>query len=518
MPEKLDNHLETYKIEKELEQDDLTIAYLAHRKSNNEPVLIKVVGPQFTFDRYFVRRFKDAAARGEHLDHPNIIKTYEVGEREDLLYVAREWVEAQTLAEYLEAEGPLSLAKTALFVKQIAAALDYAHSKAIRHGDLSDINVLLNGDTVWVTDFGLMQSMEGTSLIKKGFAIGNPIYLSPERVRGESSSRTADLYALGILSYQMLTGRTPFLGEPASVLHAHAYEQPDPPHTINPNVSPAVSEVILRMLSKGLELRHSTGAEFARALQVAIDNGPAARPASKPTPVTSVVEPVSKTTPIWHRFAFWAFIITPLVGCALAGGFWLIDRWVILSAVPTPTKVVSLEDIPTVIPTYRVNVDTLKPGEGTQFPVVISTSTAATPTPLFTPTNTPAPTVTPLPAPGEAVVVEDSPFKNLVLARDITDNFEPVQVSNRFPPTEDPIYLFFDYEEIEPGASWGLVWKWDEIVLEENKEVWPTDYSSIGTAWVYYSPPLGFQPGPYSISLNVEGDTVATIDFVIEPQ
>ncbi|RME46930.1 MAG: serine/threonine protein kinase, partial [Caldilineae bacterium] len=265
-------------MEAEVGRDDLTIAYRARRASDGTPVLLKVVAPQFTFDAWFVRRFKDAVRRNIYLEHPHIIRTLEVGERDELLYMVQEWLDAEPLADYLSRNAPLPVTEVIALVKQIAAALDYAHSKAIRHGDLTGDNIFIRDGQVWLSDFGLTQTTEGTSLAKKGFAVGNPAYLAPERVRGESPSRPADLYALGVLTYQMLTGQLPFDGEPAAVLHAQVYEQPAPPHTLRPALRPAISDVVLRMLSKGLELRHTTGAEFARALQVAAEGSAPVRP------------------------------------------------------------------------------------------------------------------------------------------------------------------------------------------------------------------------------------------------
>ncbi len=502
MPNTLKDHLEKYEIESELGRDDLTIAYRARRKSDDMPVVVKVVAPQFTFDAYFVRRFKDAVARQIELDHPNIVKTFEVGERQDLLYVVRELVDAEALADYLATNGPLSMSETVALVQQIASALDYGHSKAMRHGNLSDANIFVKDGHVWVTDFGLIQTMEDTSLVKKGFSVGDPVYLSPERVRGDGPSRSADLYALGILTYQMLSGRPPFTGDAAAVLHAQAYEQPEAPHLLNRAVRPAVSEVVLRMLSKGLELRHSTGAEFAHALQVAAEGSASLRPVTRPMPPLELAK-----SSFNKSFVIWLFVLTPLLGLALAAGFWFISQLVFAprpAAVPTPApSPIALQSaftppVPTFAPPTFTPAPTLAPD---------------TPTPL-PPTATPAPI---LAAPGEAVIADNSPFSNLILAANKTADNKPEQPGNVFSPTKAPIYLFFDYAAIKPGTSWGMVWQWDELVLEESEDVWPKDYGAYGSAWVFFSPPAGFQPGPYSVALKVEGTPVATIDFLVQP-
>jgi hypothetical protein len=139
-----------------------------------------------------------------------------------------------------------------------------------------------------------------------------------------------------------------------------------------------------------------------------------------------------------------------------------------------------------------------------------------TPSPAPLPTNTLAATATPLPRPSEPLVTNASPFSNLILAADITPNSQPVSVTNIFQPRAEPIYLFFDYNAIQEGTAWRQVWRWDDVILQENNDVWPAEYGSAGTAWIYFAPALGFNPGPYSVNLEVEGQTVASVEFVIQ--
>lgn len=505
MPQSFNNDIETYRIETELGRDDLTISYRAGRKSDNYPVTIKVVAPQFVFDSYFVLRFKDAATRNIELDHPNIVKTYEVGERGgEILYVVTELLEAVSLADYLKTQGTLPVTEVIAITRQIASALDYAHSKGVYHGDLSDANIFIKDGHIQILDFGFTRAVEGTTLAKKGFAVGNPVYLSPERIRGESASRTGDLYAMGVLCYQMLTGKPPVSGDTTSVMHAQVYEQPVAPHLLNAAVRPGVSNVVLRMLSKGVELRHNTGAEFVGALQVAAEGSAPISPMIR-TDNTSKMEPVkrppAKPAPSTasRNWALWIFLLTPILGAALAFGFWAINQaGAVLSAGETSASVAV---IPTVVPTFKVD----------------SLPTPLPPTPTVSPptaTAMPSPTSLAL-QPGRIFVAEGSPFSNLVLAHNITSDYRPERPDNVFPPTEDPIYLFFDYTAMPPNARWGLEWKWDDQVLEESQEVWPTDYGDVGSAWVYFSPPFGFKPGPHTVSIKLDGEVVATAEFAV---
>jgi hypothetical protein len=120
--------------------------------------------------------------------------------------------------------------------------------------------------------------------------------------------------------------------------------------------------------------------------------------------------------------------------------------------------------------------------------------------------------------PGGPIVAVNSPFTNLILAQNITADFRPVGQTNVFNPTEEPIYLFFDYNALQPGTSWQQTWKWDDVILQQAQDIWPEKYGAVGTAWIYFSPANGFNPGPYSVVLEVEGEVVASIDFIVQTE
>lgn len=515
--------LEDYEIESHVGQDELTLIFKAKRKSDRLPVLIRVVAPQFTFDTYFIRRFSDAAKRNMKLEHPNILKIFEVGQVESHPYFISEWTTGLSLDNYLAANGPISVNEMVNLCKQLASVLDYAHTKAIIHGDLNGASVFIDDGIIKVADFGLSHAMSGTSLAKKGFAIGHPLYLSPERVKGESPSRTADLYAFGVISYLMLTGEPPFKGEATAILHQQIYEQPLAPHNLKRNIRPAVSEAVLRMLSKGLELRHNTGAEFARALQMAAEGS---SPIKRVTEDTVTVRQVKEknTAWSWNRFAFIAFIVTPLLGLALALGFWGVSNWFSNSQLNPQQANLPPTAVFTPIPTFSLNET-----EAIPTPTFLAQAEAVTPTPdEAAPIALITPDAPPTEAPGTGgsqqifappappAISDNSPFSALKLAGAITDNYQPEAITNTFDTTTDPIYLFFDYDNMEIGQSWSQIWRWDDIVLERSDNIWPAEYGASGTAWVFYSPSLGFNPGPYSVVLEVEGQVVASANFVVQ--
>ncbi len=515
---------ENYILENQIGRGDLTTVYQAHRKSDNALVAIKIVAPQFMFDERFVRRFKDMARQATRLEHPNIVRTYEANQEGEALYVVREFIEARTLAEALADEGPFSPQRMLVIARQIASALDFAHQKSIMHGDLSANRVYIGqNDRVTVADFGQTQAMAGTSLVKQGYAVGSPEILAPERVHGQGPSRQSDLYSLGILCYQMLNNEPPFTGEPAAVLHAQGYEQPRPLHVANPGISVPLSEAIGRILSKGLELRYNTGSEFTRALTVASEGSAPVRVSSAAG--SQIDTGAGPERSLLQRPWLWALIVIPIIGILLAAGFLAVSAWVALQ--PEATS-----ELPEVAlqPTSAAAGFSPTPAKAeTQAPVVVIEPTAtattipaalpsSTPSPTVIPsTATPTPTLMPLPTPGPPTVSDGSPFTSLKVAHGITAESQPEKVGTSFAPGTPPIYLFFDYANIDPDTAWTHRWRWGDTEIGTYEDVWPDNYYETGTAWVFFSPASGFQPGPYQVTLEVQGQTVATATFVIEP-
>jgi len=520
----VDIELENYVFEREIGREDLTVVHQGRRKTDDAPVAIRIIEPQFTFDEHFVRRFKDICRQTIKLEHPNIVRTYEVNQEGAILYIVGEFIKARSLSEILETEGPFSPQRMLTVARQIAAALDYAHQRSIMHGDLSTRRVYLDEeDRVIVADFGQAQAMVGTSLAKQGYAVGTPEILAPERVRGQGASRQSDLYSLGILCYQMLIGMPPFMGEPAAVLHAQAYEQPQPLHIINPGISLALSEAVGRMLSKGLELRYSTGSEFTRALTVAIEGtAPVRRVATGR--MAELDLNLRKSQRIWQRPWFWMLLSIPIVGLLFIAGFLAVSIWMVFQPLDEPEPVNTVPTQAIVQPAPVIATPSPMPAAQTDqsAAVVLVQPTAVDPgaetalaSPIIPATPTITPTPLPIPTPGPPVIVDGSPFNNLVLAHAISEDGEPEKVGLYFAPNSDPIYLFFDYGNLEAGSTWAHRWTWGDVELGVYEDVWPDSYFETGTAWVYYRPIGGFQPGPYKVTLEVDGQVAATATFVV---
>ncbi|MCL4303820.1 MAG: protein kinase [Anaerolineae bacterium] len=510
----LEIQLQDYILEEEIGRGDLAIVYRARRRFDGAEVAVKMLAYQFTFDEFFGRRFKELAKQTAKLEHPNIVRTYEAKQQGSVLYVVRELIDARPLAEVLAEEGPFSPQRMLIIARQVASALDYAHQKSITHGDLSAYRVYLDAnDHATVADFGQTQAMVGTSLVKQGFAVGCPETMAPERVHGQGPTRQSDLYALGILCYQMLTDKPPFTGTPAAVLHAQAYEQPRPLHLVNSSIPLPLSEAIGRMLAKGLELRYNTGAEFVRALSVAIEGtAPVRAPAAAAAQIKEAG--LQSTLPFWKRPLVWFLAGIPVIALLLVLGFWVVSlsNSFLPAAVNTPAPAASSQATVTLASQPELEEEPL-----VNAPLVAQVTNTPTPTAEFTPTPANTPTLIPLPTPGAPTIAEDSPFTDLRLAQGISAENQPEKIGTSFRPGTQPVYLFFDYDDIKPGTTWAHRWTWADTELDAYQDVWSSGYNSSGTAWVYYNPTGGYQPGPYKVTLEVNGRTVATATFVIQP-
>lgn len=384
----IDLQLEHYVLVEELSQDDILTVYRGQRKSDQSPVIIKIVSPLFVSDEFLVRRFKLVAQQTTRLEHPNIVRTYEVEQEGSRLFLVQDFVRAPTLAQVLHTEGSFSPQRMQYIARQIASALDYAHQKFVTHGNLSASKVFLGpDDRVWVTDFG--QVLFGVNILKQGYSMSDPETLAPERVHGQGPSRQSDLYALGILCYQMLAGKPPFTGAASAILHAQAYQQPRPLYRLNPGISVAVSEVVGRMLSKGLELRYNTGAEFARALAVACT-----LPKNFPTHgFEQRNQPSSRFSTRWLESILSAAVVIFLLA---AGLVWTGYQWGINQQASSNKVVATPRSSPTSVnPPGAEVLPTLSREESNNFLSLVVTPTPALPRTKLSDTL-PSPTYTPI--------------------------------------------------------------------------------------------------------------------------
>jgi eukaryotic-like serine/threonine-protein kinase len=230
-------------------------------------VAIKVLAPPFDRDRSFVERFRREARAAAGLSHPNIVAVFDSGSDDGTHFIVTELVEGETLGDRLRRDGPMPLAEATAVAVDIARALAAAHERGLIHRDIKPGNVMLLPDgRVKVVDFGIARAAGSDTLTNTGVVLGSTAYLSPEQAGGQPVDERADIYALGCVLYEMLTGQVPFSADtPIATIYRHVNEDAPPPSTIAP-VQPELEDVVMRCLEKDPKRRFASAAELEAAL------------------------------------------------------------------------------------------------------------------------------------------------------------------------------------------------------------------------------------------------------------
>lgn len=261
-----------YEIIERIGSGGMALVYKAHDVLLNRKVAVKILRQQFGHDEEFVRRFRREAQSAASLSHPNVVSIYDVGEEEDTHYIVMEYVEGSNLNDLIKERAPLQAEEAVRIAVQICDALEHAHQNQIIHRDIKPHNILIgrNG-RVKVTDFGIARAVTSSTITQTGSVVGSVHYFSPEHAKGISTGEKSDLYSLGIVLYQMLTGRLPFLGEsPISVALKHLQDDFEEPRQVNPHIPQSVENIILRSMRKNSSERYDSASEMLEDLETCL--------------------------------------------------------------------------------------------------------------------------------------------------------------------------------------------------------------------------------------------------------
>jgi serine/threonine-protein kinase len=282
-----------YLLERELGRGGMATVHLARDAELDRPVAVKVLAGHLSGDEGFRERFAREARMAAGLSHPNVVQVFDAGEDDGRLFIVMEYVPGVTLADELRRAGKLAPAAAVDLALQTCAGLEHAHDGGLVHRDVKPGNLLLREDgALKITDFGIARAVEATQLTQVGSVLGTAAYLSPEQAAGEPVTAAADIYGLGVVLYELLTGRTPFLFESLTDLVAnHREATVTPVRELEPAVPEALEAAVMKCLARNPDYRPASAASLARELAAA-----SPEPPTVPLPPTSGVRATEVAT------------------------------------------------------------------------------------------------------------------------------------------------------------------------------------------------------------------------------
>lgn len=292
-PEIFDNR---YEIIKRLGSGGMADVYLARDTHLGREVAIKILYKRYARDEEFVARFRREAQAAAGLNHPHIVSIYDRGEAEGSYYIAMEYLDGESLKDVIAREGKIPPQRAIGIAEQILQALQFAHEHNVIHRDIKPHNIIINGrGQVKVTDFGIARAGTSAKMTETGSILGTAQYLSPEQAKGKAVEQSSDLYSLGVVLYEMLTGRVPFEGEnPVAIALKHLSDEPEPPQAINPEIPDNLNAVVMKALAKDPRDRYGDAEQFLADLERCRQNLPVAPlVAIDETARTSVIRPAA---------------------------------------------------------------------------------------------------------------------------------------------------------------------------------------------------------------------------------
>ena len=269
-----------YKILEMIGGGGMANVYLAHDMILDRDVAVKVLRLDFANSEEFIRRFHREAQSATSLAHPNIVSIYDVGEEESIYYIVMEHVNGQTLKQYIQKNSPVPIEEALLIMEQITSAISHAHQNHIIHRDIKPQNILLDQrGNVKITDFGIAMALSATSITQTNSVLGSVHYLSPEQARGGVANHKSDIYSLGIVMFELLTGRLPFSGESAvSIALKHLQSETPSLRRWNPNIPQSVENIVLKATAKDPFHRYESVEAMEADIRTSLDPSRADEP------------------------------------------------------------------------------------------------------------------------------------------------------------------------------------------------------------------------------------------------
>lgn len=271
------SHLGRYEVVGELGQGAMGVVYKARDPLIDREVAIKTINLSLAMEEreeYEARFYQEARAAGS-LSHPNIVTIYDVGRNDEVAYIAMEYLQGRELRDILNETPLLPVGEVLQIVTQVALGLAYAHDHDVVHRDIKPSNVMILHDGhVKITDFGIARMASSAVRTQTGMVLGSPKYMSPEQVMGKAIDRRSDIFSLGVMLYEMLTGKAPFVGENVNaIMYQTLNTIPAPPSGVNPAVPDMLDYIIAKTLAKDVDARYQNASELADDLKACLDTG-----------------------------------------------------------------------------------------------------------------------------------------------------------------------------------------------------------------------------------------------------